>query len=144
MGVGSKGEADYELLGDYKAAIYESVHKVEPRMWSQHALRTSSCSDILLNNIAKSFNAWVLEAMEKPIMSCLEIIRRQFMNQFNQKKDGAATSTNVIFPKIVKRLDRNMADARNYISHWLRGSLICDKEHVDVVGGSLMVFPAHM
>jgi hypothetical protein len=24
MGVGSKGEADYELLGDYKAIIYES------------------------------------------------------------------------------------------------------------------------
>ncbi len=90
-------------------------------MWSQHAFRTSSCSDILLNNIAESFNAWVLEAREKPIMSYLEIIRRKFMNQVNQKRAGVATSTNVIFPKIVKKLERNMADARNYISHWNNG-----------------------
>jgi hypothetical protein len=90
---------------------YNYHEKVDPRMWSQHAFRTSSCSDILLNNIAESFNAWVLEAREKPIMSCLEIIRRQFI----------ATSTNVIFPKIVKKLERNMADARNYISHWNNG-----------------------
>jgi hypothetical protein len=43
------------------------------------------------------------------------------MNQVNQKRAGVATSMNVIFPKIVKKLERNMTDARNYISHWSNG-----------------------
>jgi hypothetical protein len=62
---------------------YTYLEKVDPKMWSRHAFRTSSCSDILLNNIAESFSAWVLEAREKPILTCLETIRRQLMNWFN-------------------------------------------------------------
>jgi hypothetical protein len=50
---------------------YNYFEKVDPRMWSSHAFRTSSCGDILLNNIAESFNAWLLEAREKPIPDLL-------------------------------------------------------------------------
>jgi hypothetical protein len=74
---------------------YTYLERVDPKMWSRHAFRTSSCSDILLNNISESFNAWVLEAKEKLILTCLETIRWQLINQFNQKRAGAATSMNV-------------------------------------------------
>jgi len=62
---------------------YNYIEKVDPRMWSRHAFRTNNCSDILLNSIVESFNAWVLEAREKPILTCMDIIRRQLMNRFN-------------------------------------------------------------
>jgi hypothetical protein len=66
---------------DGKASDY--IEKVDPKMWSRHAFRTSSCTDILLNNIAEGFNAWMLEARDYLILTCLETIRCQIMNRFN-------------------------------------------------------------
>jgi hypothetical protein len=97
---------------------FNYVEEVDPRMWSRHAFRVSSCSDILLNNISESFNAWMLEAREKLILTCLEMIRQQLMNRFNQKRVGAATSKIVICPKIMKKLERNKVDVRKYICQW--------------------------
>jgi hypothetical protein len=34
------------------------------------------------------------------------MIRRQLMDRFNEKRAGAATATNVICSKIVKKLDK--------------------------------------
>jgi len=96
----------------------EYIKKIDPKMWSRHAFRTTSCSDIVLNKTVESFNAWILEAREQPILTCFESIRRQIMNRFNQKRAGAAIATNVIFPKIMKKIKRNKSDARNYICHW--------------------------
>jgi hypothetical protein len=92
--------------------------KVDPKMWSRHACRTSSSSDILLNNIVESFNVWVLEVRDKPILTCLETIRRQLMNRFDQKRAGAATSTNFICLKILKKLEQNKKEVDDYICQW--------------------------
>jgi len=46
----------------------------------------------------------------------METIKRQLMNRFDKKRVGAATSTNVICPKIVKKLDRNKKEADAYMS----------------------------
>ncbi len=47
---------------------YTYLEKLDPKMWSRHAFRTNSRSDILLNNIVESFNAWVLESRDKKII----------------------------------------------------------------------------
>ncbi|XP_059458358.1 uncharacterized protein LOC132187952 [Corylus avellana] len=97
---------------------FDYISKIDPRMWSRHAFRNYSCSDILTNNTAECFNAWILEARDKPILGCMELIRRQLMGRFNQKRARAETSKNEICPKIVKKLERNKSLARNYICHW--------------------------
>jgi len=101
---------------DKKALEY--IEGVDPKMWLMHTFRTTSCSDILLNNIAESFNAWVLEARGRPILTCFETIRWQIMNRFSQKNVGTATTPIVICPKIVKKLERNKLKAKNYICRW--------------------------
>jgi len=73
----------FEGIRGMDQRAYNYLEKVDPKMWSRHALRTSSSSDILLNNIAESFNAWVLEARDKPILTCLETIRRQLIHRFD-------------------------------------------------------------
>jgi hypothetical protein len=105
-----------EVIRGMDEEAFNYIDKVDPRMWSRHAFRESSYSDILLNNTAECFNSWILEAREKPILTCMEMIRRQIMNRFNLKRDGAATSTNSICPKIVRKLDRNKSNSRNYIA----------------------------
>jgi hypothetical protein len=98
---------------DKKTVEYnEGVHQ---KMWSRHAFRATSFSDIFQNNITESFNAWVLEARGQPILTCFETIRRQIMNRFTQKNARAATTPNVICPKIMKKLKRNKLEVKNYI-----------------------------
>lgn len=65
---------------------FNYLKKIEPKLWSRHAFSTHSCSDILLNKIAETFNAWILEEREKPILTMLEMIRLQLMNRFNQNR----------------------------------------------------------
>ncbi len=40
------------------------------------------------------------------------------MNRFSKKNAGAATTPNVICPKIGKKLERNKLEAKNYICRW--------------------------
>jgi zinc finger SWIM domain-containing protein 3 len=40
------------------------------------------------------------------------------MNRFDKKRVGAANATNIICPKIMKKLERNKKDADDYICHW--------------------------
>jgi hypothetical protein len=96
---------------------YNYLEEVDPKMWSCHAFGTSNYSDILLNNIAKSFNAWVMEARDQSILSCLETIRRQLMNSFDKKRAGTANVTNIMCPKIMEKLERNKKKADDYICH---------------------------
>ncbi|XP_062150890.1 uncharacterized protein LOC133859491 [Alnus glutinosa] len=83
-----------EVIKGMDQRAYKYLEKINPKVWSRHAFFTTNCNDILLNNIAKSFNAWVLEARDQPILSCMKTIRRQLMNQFDKKRVGVATSTN--------------------------------------------------
>jgi hypothetical protein len=68
-----------EVIKGMDQRAYNYIEKINPKMWYRHAFSTSSCSDISLNNIAESFNAWVLEARDQPILSCMETIRRSLI-----------------------------------------------------------------
>jgi hypothetical protein len=78
----------------------------------------------------------------------LKTIRRQLMNRFDKKRAGAANATNIICPKIMKKLERNK-EADDYICHWSNNlQFEVDHNHeprrvvtlkqklVDVAGGS--------
>lgn len=45
-------------------------------------------SDLLVNNMSESFNAYLLEAQDKPIITMIEIIRRKLMRRYQLKRDG--------------------------------------------------------
>ena len=55
---------------------FDYLDKIDPRMWSRHAFSTNSKSNMLLNDLAMKFDAWVKEAREKPILTMMETIRR--------------------------------------------------------------------
>ena len=55
---------------DVKA--YEWLVKLDVRTWSRHAFNPRSKSDTLVNNTAKSFNAWILKARDKPMLTMMD------------------------------------------------------------------------
>lgn len=64
---------------------HSSPLELNPACWSRHAFNTHFKSDVLLNNIAKTFNSWMLEARDKPLLSMMEVVRRMLMNRFQSK-----------------------------------------------------------
>ena len=104
----------YEM--DKSAHTYLSG--VAKQSWSRHAFNCHTKSDMLLNNLAKCFNAWIKESRSKPILTMLEDIRWQIMARFQQKRNGIQSANYIICPKIQKKLERSMSDARNCISCW--------------------------
>lgn len=40
------------------------------------------------------------------------------MNRFDKKMAGAANATNLMWPKIMKKLEWNKNEADDYICHW--------------------------
>lgn len=42
----------------------------------------------MVNNMSESFNAYLLEAQDKPIITMIEIIRRKLMRRYQLKRDG--------------------------------------------------------
>ena len=84
----------------------------------RHAFNCQTKSDMLLNNLAKCFNAWIKESRSKPILTMCENIRQQIMACFQQKRNGIRSANFVICPKIQKKLERSKTDAMNCISRW--------------------------
>ncbi|XP_059461967.1 uncharacterized protein LOC132190960 [Corylus avellana] len=108
---------------------HDYLSGVPKASWSRHAFNCQTKSDMLLNNLVESFNAWIKEARIKPILTMLEEIRLQIMARFQQKRNGIRSTHYTICPKIQKKLKRSKSDARNCISRW-QNELEFEIEHI--------------
>ncbi|XVF56298.1 hypothetical protein PTKIN_Ptkin06aG0107900 [Pterospermum kingtungense] len=70
--------------------------------------------DILLSNLCETFNRFILDARERPILSMVENTRFKLMKKFYLKRNDAANYEGKICPKIQKKLDRNKALCGRY------------------------------
>ena len=64
--------------------ISNDLVKFNPNRWSKAQFRTFSKCDSVDINMAKNFNALVLGARHKTIISILEEIRKKVMNRFTK------------------------------------------------------------
>ncbi|XP_034693874.1 uncharacterized protein LOC117920444 [Vitis riparia] len=101
---------------DVKA--YEWLVKLDVRTWSRHAFNPRSKSDTLVNNIAESFNAWILEARDKPVLTMMEIIRVTLMQRLQTKRDHMRRYEGRVCPRIYKKLERIKSEVGHCISRW--------------------------
>jgi hypothetical protein len=60
--------------------------KIYPKHYCMAWFKTYTKYDFVDNNMAGSFNSWIIEARYKPIYSMLEDIRRMVMVRIQQKK----------------------------------------------------------
>ncbi|XP_050211451.1 uncharacterized protein LOC126661643 [Mercurialis annua] len=63
--------------------------------------------DVIDNNLAETFNGWILDARGLPIISMLEVIRVQVMTRLRVKRRVCLTWINDIAPRAMKKLERN-------------------------------------
>lgn len=76
-------------LKDIDANAYEWLAKKPESHWSKAYFSTTIKSDILLNNMCESFNSFILDARDKPIIEMFEIIRNLLMGRFQKNRERA-------------------------------------------------------
>ncbi|XP_058204675.1 uncharacterized protein LOC131318742 [Rhododendron vialii] len=70
---------------------------------------------MLLNNMCESFNAAILDARDKPIITMLERIRIYMIRHLVKRRDSVKKWHGQIGPEIVKLLEKNIALWKEYI-----------------------------
>jgi hypothetical protein len=102
-------EADFRLQMEQLKAINEDAYnwldKVDPSGWSRAWFNSYSKCDLLVNNISECFNSYILKSCDKPILTMLEMIRKQLMRRYQLKRSGAETLHGKLCPTIVAKLE---------------------------------------
>ena len=133
----TKTSFDFHMdeLNKLDVKAYEWLVKLHVRAWSKHASNPRSKSDTLVNNIAESFNAWILEARDKPVLTMMEIIKVMLMQRLQTKRDHMRRYEGRVCPRIHKKLERIKSEVGQCISHWNGES----KYEVDYIYGGRYV-----
>lgn len=133
-------KADFDEAMAHMKGLDENAHKylmdANPNSWGRHGFRLNSKSDMQLNNVCESFNSYILEDREKPILSMCESIRRKLMKRFVSKREGMNNYHNELTPKVLKKLDTlKEQSVRGCFAVWGGG----DTYEVDNLGKTYVV-----
>jgi len=127
-------KARMEYMKKLSDEAHDDLLKVDPKLWSISHFSTRALCDDLTNNICESFNNYISEARDKPIISMLEWIRLKLMDRFYIKRNGMAKFGGPYCPNILNKLERIKKDASNCfarVSGRLIYQIICaDGDHV--------------
>ncbi|XP_040374572.1 uncharacterized protein LOC121052774 [Rosa chinensis] len=78
-----------------------------PKHWCKAHFDTVLKCDVLLNNLCESFNAFILPARSKPVISCFEDIRVKMMKRIAMRKQKMSRIVDPICLKPREILDKN-------------------------------------
>ena len=84
---------------------HEYLRKIDLSVWSRSWFQTHSKSDLVVNNLCKCFNSYVLQARDKPIIYMVEMIQKKLMRRYQLKREGIGNCTGRLCPQAVEKLD---------------------------------------
>ncbi|XP_062105109.1 uncharacterized protein LOC133816824 [Humulus lupulus] len=84
-----------------------------PTEWTKSHISEYPKCDILVNNLCESFNAAILDARDKPIITLLEKIRFWLMSRFYNKKAELEKMTQPVGKRILKIIEKQKEVAKH-------------------------------
>ncbi|KAL3523040.1 hypothetical protein ACH5RR_015874 [Cinchona calisaya] len=85
--------------------VYAWLSKIPRHLWVRHPFSPRAKCDLLSNNICECFNQWIKEARNEPVLSMFEMIRRQVMCRFHEKRLWISKVKSRICPRIIEKLE---------------------------------------
>jgi hypothetical protein len=120
-------EADFryhmEKLKKLNPVTLEYLDKIDPSIWLRAWFNDYPKCDLLVNNIFECFNSYIMKARDKPILTMLEMIRKQLMRRYQLKRDGIKTLKGKLCPIIVKKLEVVGEKATDCLSRYANDSM---------------------
>ncbi|XP_035546580.1 uncharacterized protein LOC118348629 [Juglans regia] len=98
-------ERAMEELKALSQPAYDYLKVIDPSQWSRAWFNTFSKSDLVVNNLSECFNAYILQARDKPIVTMVETIRKKLMGRYQLKREAISKWENTITPRIVAKLE---------------------------------------
>ncbi|XP_070010328.1 uncharacterized protein LOC142163999 [Nicotiana tabacum] len=103
------------ILGN---GICESLLRYNKETWCRAYFNCDKKCDIIDNNICETFNAWILAARHKTIITMLEEIRVKMMERIGMLREFADTWICDISPIAMKVYQENMAQSMRCTIKW--------------------------
>ncbi|KAF7149666.1 hypothetical protein RHSIM_Rhsim02G0065400 [Rhododendron simsii] len=122
-------EADPKL-NERRQTAAEWLRAVTPSLWARSHFNTRSKCDVVVNNISESFNSYILEARELPIISMFEWIRKRVMQRIQVKKAGMQKYTGHLCPNIQEKIEKLKVESRLCVAAWC-GELEFEVDYYD-------------
>ncbi|XP_062089370.1 uncharacterized protein LOC133795917 [Humulus lupulus] len=87
-----------------------------PSEWSRSHFSEMVKCDMLLNNLCESFNAAIVDARDKPIITLLEKIRYWLMSRFFNKRESLKKWIHPVGKRILQVVEKNKSIAKNCLT----------------------------
>ena len=111
-------DARMEELKKEDNATYDWLVTKPPIHWSRSHFGIEVKCDMLLNNLCESFNAAIITARDKPILSMLEDIRVYLMRMLNARRQYMERWTGEICLNAFKILEKNKYEVMACMADW--------------------------
>ncbi|WMV34527.1 hypothetical protein MTR67_027912 [Solanum verrucosum] len=106
------------VLSKLGKGIVEALIKYNKEKWCKAFFQTFSKCDSIDNNMAESFNAWILGPRNKTIVTMLEEIRVKVMSRVSKSRAFAETWTDGISPMAMMVFNTNVTRSMQCNIEW--------------------------
>ncbi|XP_073138161.1 uncharacterized protein [Henckelia pumila] len=90
------------------------LKKIPAVHWARSHFSSGCLCDVVVNNLSESFNSYIMEARDKPIITMLECIRNKLMKRIQLRKVGMERYIGQICPNILKKINKNQKFSKNF------------------------------
>ncbi|KAL2898953.1 EF-hand calcium-binding domain-containing protein 5, partial [Bienertia sinuspersici] len=107
--------ADYtEALEELKEVDHQAAivfQSYNPKVFCRAFLSTTCKSDVITNNMAETFNGYIINARNKHLIYMLEDIRVALMQRLVQKREEMEKCTSALCPRLQQKLEKEKEEA---------------------------------
>ena len=112
-------EAKMNELKAIDKKAWDWLMVVDTKTWCKHAFSFYSKCDVLMNNLSESFNATILVARDKPILTLCEWIRNYLMNRTSSSAKKLENWPHRIMPMPQRRLEKEVSMTGYWQATWV-------------------------
>ncbi|GAU21282.1 hypothetical protein TSUD_286920 [Trifolium subterraneum] len=112
-------EAKMSELKAFDKKAWDWLKDIPTKMWCKHAFSYYHKCDVLMNNLSESFNATILVARDKPILTLCEWIRNYLMNRTSASVSKLANWPHRILPMPQRRLENEVSMTGYWQPTWV-------------------------
>lgn len=109
--------ADYndalQKMAEVSSAAVDDFKAANPTCFCRAFIKTDTKCDVIVNNLAETFNGYIIQARTKHIIYMLEDIRSALMQRLVQKRQAMEKSTAIVCPRIQVKLNKEKEEAAN-------------------------------
>ncbi|KAL2939767.1 Chromodomain-helicase-DNA-binding protein 3 [Bienertia sinuspersici] len=101
----------YDELEKADEAAALSFKRYNPKCFCRAYMSTSCKADVIVSNLAETFNGYIIHARNKHLADMMEDIRAQLMQRLVVKRKEMQQHTGLLCPRIQERLEKEKHEA---------------------------------